>query len=166
MALGYDARHMSNNRQYEVQRNNHFEVIIPDMGDDFTLLVSRCNFPEIGVDVVELNYGNTKAKVAGIVNLGEGSLDIRDSIILDTEKKIHAWHKLVYDPDTGKMGWIDEYKKDCLVNQYGPDGTYVRSWILEGCWPSNVTYGEGDYSNADAKTITMTLQYDNARLQR
>ena len=45
MPLGFDARHMSNNRQYEVQRNNHFEVIIPGMGDDFTLLVSRCNFP-------------------------------------------------------------------------------------------------------------------------
>ena len=166
MAKAYDARHLSNNKSYEVQRNNHFELIIPKMGDDFTLVVSRCNFPEIGVDVVELNYGNTKAKVAGLVNLGEGSIDVRDSIIKDTEKKINAWQKQVYNPETGKMGWAHSYKRDCQVNQYAPDGTYVRSWVLEGAWPSNVTYGEGDYTNGDAKTITMTLQYDNAKLKR
>lgn len=166
MAKAYNANHLSNNKQYEIQRNNHFELIVPGMGDDFTLTVSRCSFPEISVTPTELNYGNSKVKVAGLVELGEGSLDVMDSIVKDTEKKIHDWQEQVYNSTTGKLGWAYQYKKDCQVNQYAPDGTYVRTWVLEGAWPSTVTYGEGDYTNGDAKKITMTLQYDNARLVR
>lgn len=166
MAKAYDARHLSNNKSYEVQRSNHFEVIIPGLGEDFTLLVSRCNLPEVNITPTELPYGNTKVKVAGLVEYGEGSLEVRDSIVKDTELKISKWQDQIYNKETGKMGWASDYKRDCKVNQYAPDGTYVRSWVLEGAWPSTVTYGEMDYTNGEAKPIAMTLQYDQAKIVR
>lgn len=166
MAKAFNADHLSNNKMYEVQRSNHFEVIIPGLGDDTTLLVSRCAFPEVNITPTELNYGNTKVKVAGLVEYGEGSLDIYDSIVKDTEKKLSEWQKKVYNPDTGKMGWASDYKKDCQVNQYAPDGTYVRTWILQGAWPSTLNFGEGDYTNGEGKKVAVTLQYDKAKLSR
>lgn len=166
MAKAFDARHLSNNKTYEIQGSNHFEVIIPGMGDEFTLCVSTCNLPEVTIAAVELNYGNSKVKVAGTVELGEGSITVKDAIVADIEKKISDWQNLVYNKETGKMGWAYQYKKDLQVNQYGPDGTYVRTWVLQGAWPTSVSYGEMDYSNGEKKNITMTIAYDNAKLKR
>ena len=166
MPKQFDARHLSNNKTYEIQGSNHFEVIIPGMGDSFTLCVSTCNLPEVTIGAVELNYGNSKVKVAGLVELGEGSLTVKDAIVADIEKKISDWQDQVYNKETGKMGWAYQYKKDLQVNQYGPDGTYVRTWVLQGAWPTSVSYGEMDYSNGEKKNITMTIAYDNAKLKR
>ena len=166
MAKAFDARHLSNNKTYEIQGSNHFEVIIPGMGDEFTLCISTCNLPEVTIAAVELNYGNSKVKVAGTVELGDGSLTVKDAIVADIEKKISDWQNLVYNKETGKMGWAYQYKKDLQVNQYGPDGTYVRTWVLQGAWPTSVSYGEMDYSSGEKKQITMTIAYDNAKLKR
>lgn len=161
MPKQFNANHLSTNRTYEVQRTNHFEVMIPDLGEEFTLSVSRCSLPEMTINAIEVAHGNSKVKVAGGVDMGEGSLDVRDSILPDIEKKLQDWQHKAYNPKTGKMGWVDEYKRDCSVIQYAPDGTYLRTWKMEGCWITGFTPGDMDYENPDKKMISLTLAYDN-----
>lgn len=162
MPIAFDARHLSNNKRYEVQRTNHFEVIIPGFGEDFTLAVTRCALPEITVGVTELPYGNSKVKVAGSVEYGDGSIDVYDFITADFEQTLLDWQAKVYNRETGQIGWAADYKMDLQVNQFGPDGSYVRTWVLEGAWPTTLSFGELDATNADAKKVSLTIAYDRA----
>lgn len=162
MARGLDARHMISNNSYEMQRTNNFEVVIDGLGDEFTLCVTRCALPEISIEPIELAYGNSKCKVAGVIDYADGSLDCRDAIIPDIEKRLYDWFQEVYNADTGAIGWKTTYGRDVIVNQYGPDGTYVRSWKLFGAWISSFNPGEMDATNPDAKIISLTITYDRA----
>ena len=81
---------------------------------------------------------------------------------LDIESQLLAWQASVYDPSTGKMGWVSDYKKDLTVTEYGPDGTCEREWTFIGAWPSAITYGELTGESSDVKQIQVTMSYDRA----
>jgi sugar lactone lactonase YvrE len=68
----------------------------------------------------------------------------------------------VYDAATDTIGWAADYKKTGIVYEFSPDGSVVRTWRLEGCWPSSVAFGEFSNDGADKKTITITVTYDKA----
>ena len=139
-----------------------YEIQIGGMSDDFTLLTQSCNLPDISTPVVELPFGNSKAKVAGQAEYADGSMSFMDAITIDIENQILAWQSQIYDPKTGKMGWVNDYKRDMTVTQYGPDGTFERTWKFEGAWPSQVTYGEMSGESSDKKVIQVTISYDRA----
>ena len=148
---------------WEVQRSNNFEISIADVGGrTLTLAVESGFLPSEENEIIELNYGNSKVKVAGIVSFQDGSLVLKDAIAQDIEKIIVDWRKLVYDPETDKIGFAVNYKKQARVIQYAPDGTMERTWKIIGAWPSNVEYGELNYTSSEKKTITVTLAYDKA----
>ena len=162
MAKSLDARFMSSNKSYEFQRANNFEVIIPSMGDEITLCVTRCTLPEMTLTPIEAAYGNSKVKMAGQLELADGSIDVRDAIVPDVEKQLCDWFCETYNPETGAIGWKADYGRDIQVNQYAPDGTYVRSWKLEGAWITTFSPGELDVTNPELKVISLTIAFDNA----
>ena len=161
MPISMGSRHLSS-KKYQPQMTNHFEVQIEGLGEDFTLTVSTCNLPEVSNPAVEIPFGNSKVKVAGQAEYSGGDIEVTDTIGADTENIINSWRLEVYDPETDKMGWAEDYKREAVVTQYGPDGTSERVWKLEGVWPETVSYGSLDYSSSDAKKISMTLAYDRA----
>ena len=163
----YGPMHMSNVKTYEVQRTNWFYVTIalkiPGVVDnDITLAVESITLPSVTNDPIELAYGNSKVKVAGQATFDDVSLVVKDFIEADIELALSKWRKQVYDPQTDLMGWAATYKKNASVTQYGPDGTKLRKWILEGVWPSNLDLGELNYDGGDKKIITMALAVDKA----
>ena len=162
MALSLDAKHLSSNRNYQPQLSNNFEIVIDGLGEEVTLAVSSGSLPEISNAVIEMHYFNGVAKVAGKTEYADGSIEIKDFITKDIEKKLNAWQKQVYNPDTGKMGYVDEYKRDASIIQYSPKGDMQRVWSLKGVWPTSISYGSLDYSSTEAKSITITLAYDLA----
>lgn len=159
----FNAMHLSTNRNYQVQETMWYEVIIGGTSEDLTFLTQSCSLPEIGNPAIEVGYGNSTAKIAGKREYGAGTFTFMDAMIADIEQQLVDWQNTIYDQDTGKMGWVDEYKRDIHVVQYGPDGTYERTWEFEGCWPSNIAYGEMSGETADKKSIVVTIEYDNAR---
>lgn len=158
----FDARHLSSNRNYQVQELQWYYIQIGDISDDLSLLVNTCSLPEISTPAVELPFGNSTAKVGGKIEYGDGSIAFMDAITIDVEKQLYDWHSQVVDPETGESGWVDEYKRDVLITQYGPHGENERIWHLEGAFPSSISYGEMSGESADKKTITVTLSYDRA----
>ena len=161
MARQFDARHLSSTKNTQVQMTNWYEILVPDMAD-LTIMVRNCTLPEISTPAVELPFGNSKAKVPGQVEFGDGSMTFMDAIKKDIEKQLVEWQSKVYDVKTGKMGWVDEFKKDITVTQYGPDGTCERVWTFEGAWPSQISYGEMSGESSDVKQIQVTMSYDRA----
>lgn len=154
--------HMSNTREYEMQRTNNFEVRIDGLGEDVTLCVESCPLPTISNDPIELGYGNSKVKVAGQASFDDIEIVVKDAIGYDTEMKLWNWRKKVYDPETDKIGWAADYKKQGIIYQYSPDGSIERNWKIIGCWPTNINPGEMNYDGSDKKTISMTLSIDKA----
>jgi len=166
----FDAMHMSNSRAYEVQRTNHFEVHIVNVGegDDIILSVQSSPLPTIGVDPIELPYGNTDVKVAGKLTLDDIDLEVKDFVGADIEYQIDEWQQQVFNVETGQLGYAADYKRTAYQYQYspgtaGPDIT--RTWVLEGVFPSSVSYGDMSYDGGDSKMISMTLSVDKAYRQ-
>lgn len=154
---------------FEVQRTNNFEIQIENVSKSriLTLSVVSGFLPNESNEVISLNYGNTQITVAGAARPNNsGSLVVRDLVQEDVEKMIDEWRASVYNKDTDAIGFAFDYKKNAKVTQSAPDGTLLRVWDLEGVWPSSVDYGSISYESAGAKTISITLQYDKARINR
>lgn len=158
----FNAKHLGNSKRYQVQETCWYEIVIGGLSQDLTFLTQSCSLPEVSNPAIEVGFGNSTAKVAGKREYGAGNFVFMDAMVADIEKQLVEWQNTVYDQNTGKMGWCTDYKHDITITQYGPDGTCERSWRLEGCWPSNVSYGEMSGESADKKTITVTMEYDSA----
>lgn len=173
------AYHMIGQDDYEPQRNNNFEVHIYGLNNlktvdtkmnvpqdiaEQSLTLSAVSVGQIStnVGILTVPYGNTKVKYAGLPEISDSDIVYNDYIGKSTERVIAAWHSLVFDPKTEKIGLASSYKKRALLIETAPDGTRARAWELQGCWPSNVQYGAYDYNGGATRQITMTLTYDVA----
>ena len=171
------AYHMIGDDSYEPQRNNNFEIHIYGLSnlvyvdaqtgptedeaqDCLTLSAVSVGALNQEVGVIEVPYGNTKTKFAGLPSVGNSDIVYTDYIGKNTERIINAWHALVFNPNTEKIGRASEYKKPALLIETAPDGSNSRVWNLKGCWPSSVNYGAYDYNGGAVRQITMTLTYD------
>ena len=154
---------------WEIQRNNNFEISIEGVGEKgrlLTLAVVSGSLPSESNNPITVQYGNTNIKVAGTYDIQAGTLVVRDIIQKDVERMIDQWRSTVYNKDTDQVGFAANYKKQARITQFAPDGTYERVWKIDGVWPSSVSYGEVGQENNALKTISITLEYDKARLVR
>lgn len=174
------AYHMIGDDSYEPQRNNNFEIHIYELnnlvyvdGSNNNNPINQTNAQEcltlsavsVGalnqeVSIIEVPYGNTKVKYAGLPSVGNSDIVYNDYIGKDTERIINAWHGLVFNPETEKIGRASEYKKPAILIETAPDGSSSRVWQLRGCFPSTVNYGDYDYNGGAVRQIRMTLTYD------
>lgn len=161
----FDARHLSSQKEYQVQLSNWWEIQIDGISESLVVLANTFNLPERSNPAIEVAFGNSKAKIAGQAEFADGSLTIMDAIVKDTQRELEKWQNTIYDPTTGKMGWVNEYKRDMIVTLHGPDGTYLRSWKYEGVWPNSISYGELSMESSDKVQVTLTLSYDRAYRQ-
>jgi hypothetical protein len=151
-----------NQRLYQVQRKNHFEVTFDGTMVDpgLSLMVTSFSLPKETTDTFKANYFNDSVNLTGKTNFETGNLVIKDAINYDTEKQFQRWRLRVYNPKTGKVGYAEDFKCNAVVKEYSPSGDIVREWTLIGCFPSSVDYGDVTYEDAGEKTITATIMYD------
>jgi len=155
------ASHFATDVNYEIQRTNHFEVIIPDL-NYIHLLVEDVKIPSININTIDLKQGNDTVKVASDPSFDSGDLVIKDAIGVDAERELEQWFHMVYDPHTGEMGLAADYKKTVRLVQWSPDHSVRRAWKCYGVFPT--TFDPGGLSNTspDKKTLSMTLSVDRA----
>lgn len=158
-----------NTREYQIQRKNHFEIqfentseSIVDLDPDLTYLVSSWTLPKDETESFDAPYFNQRIKLPGLTSYSDGTLVIKDSVEKDTEKFFQDWRKLVYDPETGRAGYVATFKVDAIVTEFSPDGKKSREWKLVGCWPSAIDYGDLDMADGGEKSINVTFKYDYA----
>lgn len=175
------AYHMIGDDDYEPQRTNNFELHVYlgtnanlktiDSGakidtslaqDCLTLSVQSAGQIATDVGIIEVPYGNTKVKFAGLPNISSTDIVFSDYLGKATERVIAAWHGKVFNPKTQIIGKASDYKKTAVLIETAPDGSSGRAWQLKGLWPSHVQYGAYDYSNANVRQITVTFSYDIA----
>ena len=152
------------NKQFQLQRKNHFEVQFNSkfIDPEFRFMLVSFPLPKETTETSDINYFNQTVKVAGRTSFAETTMVLRDAIEYDTEMKFLDWRKKVYDPETGIMGLASEYKCDAWVYEYTPNKEMLRRWKIIGCFPSGIDYGELTYDDGGEKQLSVTLTYDYA----
>jgi hypothetical protein len=144
---------------YNVHLQNWFEVSVEGY-PNLIFAAQSIPLPTEGNETVEVHYANSKVYQAGKATFEAGSFTFMDVLGLKTCNDLADWRKKVYDPDSGRIGWVTDYKKSITVTLYGPDGVAVSKWKLHGAWPSNVNWGQLDYNSSDKRSVEVTLTYD------
>jgi hypothetical protein len=175
--------HLANNPTlFEVQRNNNFEFIVTDLAgltgvgptgkvianaqELLRLSVTKAFIPHFQQEVVNVKRGNSTLKYAGVPTFEGGTVEFNDFVGADTKAILMAWQNLTYNVNTELVGSVHtkNYKRDCYLIEYTPDYTKVRTWVLHGCWISQLSEGEYSAEDGQKHSISATVQYDWAEI--
>jgi hypothetical protein len=187
MAEQIGTYHLANNPSlFEVQRNNNFEFVVTDLDgiqragstgaesnafignaqEMLRLSVTKAFIPHFQQEVVAVKRGNSTMKYAGVPTFEGGTVEFNDFVGADTKSILMAWQNLTYDIKTEKVGSVmtKNYKKDCYLIEYTPDYRKIRTWVLHGCWISQLSEGEYSAEDGQKHSISATVQYDWAEI--
>lgn len=157
------------NVQYQLQegsgatgeplRVNQWEVDIPFISE-LPLFANNAKLPEESVSQLTIRHFNGLAKVAGQVEVSDGSITIRDVVSPDMYARAMAWWKLVHDSEAGTIGFASEYKKRGYAYRYDSRGILVRTFELINLWPTSMPHGDFNYDSSDGVMLELPLACD------
>ena len=106
-------------------------------------------------DVITVHYGNGVIKFPNKVDYGDVDLTLNCYCEPNTLDGLRAWRKLVYDPETEKMGLPSQYMKLAYIIRYDGQGNRARDVIkLPGVWIKGLENGAGNQSGDIVKVRT------------
>lgn len=168
------AGHFANQAAFEVQRTNHFEVVIhldelEKLGIDSKgiehIRMSTKSFtqPKVSAEQLELRHGNDIVKVAKSPTWDDLTLTVYDTIGVDQVNLLQQWFNMIFNPKTKLMGLAKDYKCTATLYMYSPDGDSMkRQWNLQGVWPKS--FGQGNEfsfdGTGDGQTVSLELSVD------
>lgn len=158
---------------FEVQRTNHFEVVIDlerlkleevdsaTASEHIRLSVKDISSPGISAEPINLKHGNDTVKVAAAPQFDDLDITLYDTIGRDQINLLQAWFNKVFDRRNKLMGMVSSYKTSGTLYMYSPDCSVIRAWTLEGIWPKTIKMaGNFSFDSAEAMTITLSLSVD------
>jgi hypothetical protein len=153
---------------FEPQRTNNFTIRFAPPArvggaravDVFALSLSQIPFPSMSTTPLEVHFGNEVRKVTGKWTFSNETLQVKDYVDAETSRIVSAWVNLVYDPESGRIGYAHEYKVNGEMLFFGPDGNKRRAWRLVGMWPTSVKYGEGNMGASNHNQIEIIFAVD------
>lgn len=152
----YDAQHYG--------RTYMFKLTIPKVAN-VELAVASVSGLNYQLGVLTTNWKNEPAKMAlRPESVGEISLVVHDNVEKQVAENLWKWFKEVYDPATRNLGYPSTYKCDGELEQLTTKGEHIRTWQLQGIWPSGFDMGEFSYEGDEIVSVTVTLQVDRVVL--
>jgi hypothetical protein len=150
---------------FEPARTNlgYIEIFGIGPADSIILSCQTNGLPNLSNEEIEMPFGNDRSWIAGKRSNEAISVTFIDYIDTDIVGILSAWQRLVYNPDTGQLGFARNYKKSALISQLQPDGNVLREWELNGVWPQAINFGTLDQSGNDRVSVEVTLRADQIR---
>lgn len=135
-----------------------------DISDALTLDTNTCERPKIDYSIQPVHGYNSIAYYAGKHEWQPITCVVRDSI--DNEVITLTSHQLQMQLDHfNQIGFASavDYKFCMEIESLdGSDDGTLDKWHLEGCFLSNISDSDLDFSASEPLTISMTVRYDNA----
>ena len=176
------AYHLANNPElYEPQRKNNFELQVTGLedlaniyntefdtakiqnaADIIRFSLAKGFVPSFAQSPIEIAYGNNKIKFAGKPEWQNGDIQLNDYIGAHTKEVMLAWQRLSYNPKTQKVGRAKDYKKTAYLVEYAPDGEIVRTWLIKGCWLTDLKFDDYSADESGKQQMTASIAYDYA----
>jgi hypothetical protein len=170
------ASHFANDANYEVQRSNHFEIVIDlesigiGTGNNYQEAIRLCctsaSIPQIQIQAQPLRHGNETINVAGSPVWNEVSISVYDVIGKNMASLLQDWFWRVFDPNKHTMGLVVSYKTTATLYEYSPDASVIRAWTVFGVFPTRLEFGNlQSSSSGEPISVTMSLAVDKAILK-
>ena len=154
--------------RFEPSRVYNYSLVIPGLGDGTELIrlsVESVSGFNTNNAVIDMRYQNESRKVAGSAHVGNISIVVRDFVDVRTGAILAEWRKQVHDPETGEIGFANEYKRNASLIMNDPKGGDVRQILLKGIWPSSFNTPEFTYNSTTGTVkISMNIIVDMYRL--
>ena len=150
--------------QYEPKRKNRFIITFPSSLGINSWYVESTSRPKVEIKEVEIPFLNTSTYVAGRFEWNEIKMTFRDPIGPSASQALMEWFRLHAESVTGRMGYAAGYKKDIDLEMLDPTGVVVEKWLLEGCFLTDLNFGDLDYSRDDLANIACSLRMDRCIL--
>ena len=167
VSAGWIANADNNKRSYEPQRKNQFrlEVSLPGSSQSEEILARSArviSWPEFNISVIPVEFVNEIRHVAGRHEQAPIEITLLDFIGQDsTESVLWNWITKVYNPETGEMGYANEYTAPVGdLQKLDPHGIVHSTWRLVNVWPFKWKTGEGDMGAAEKSLTSVTFQCD------
>ena len=145
----------------EPKRQNRWTMSFEGIEAFFLKTSSR---PQLAYEDTVVDYINSKFYFAGKATWEPITVTLLDAINPSSAQKVMEWLRLVYESNTGFMGYKDFYAKDFSLKMLGPVGEIVEEWQIVKAWPMSVNFGELDYAVSDLVNISVTFRFDRAEL--
>jgi len=146
-----------------------FRVVWKNFGEnnglrEMTANVMTCTRPKVTYDEVKLDSYNSVAWIQGKHSFEAIEIELRDDITNSVISSVGAQvqKQMNHFEQTSAVAGIN-YKFAMEIHSLdGTDNEQLESWDLDGCFLTNVSYGDGDYASGDPQTVKLTIRYDNA----
>lgn len=161
------------NGQLQPKLSYRFRVIFKGFGEDkftreLTQQVISSGKPSIEYKVVDLHGYNSTAYVVGKHTWKEFDIKVRDDITNAVQSAVGAQiQKQVNHYEQTSAVAASNVKFSMEIHYLdGTNGDELSAWEVDGCFLSNVEFGESKYSESEPNEISMKIRYDNATLVR
>jgi hypothetical protein len=145
---------------YEPKRKNRFIVRFDSSLGINEWYVTSTSRPSAKIKDVEIPFLNTSTYVAGRFTWDAIKVQFKDPIGPSASQALMEWFRLHAESVTGRMGYAAGYKKNVILEMLDPTGVVVEKWILEGCFITDLNFGDLNYSQDELATIDCTLRMD------
>ena len=145
---------------FEPKRKNRFILRFPSSLGINEWYVTSTSRPKAKINTTEIPFLNTSTYVAGRFSWEEITVQFKDPIGPSASQALMEWFRLHAESVTGRMGYAAGYKKDVELEMLDPTGVVVEKWILQGCFLSNLNFGDLNYSQDELATIDAGLRMD------
>lgn len=146
-----------------------FRIVWQNFGEnnglrEMTAQVMTVTRPKITYEEIKLDSYNSVAWIQGKHTFDPVEVVLRDDITNAVISSVGAQiqKQMNHFEQTSAVAGIN-YKFAMEIHSLdGTNNDQLESWVLDGCFIQNATYGEGDYSLGDPQTVTLTIRFDNA----
>lgn len=156
-----------NDGAYEPQRGFHWILTVHPLKGEFNWSQLQLSLrsgvaPNISNEETEIPFFNSKVYVAGKVAYEAASFSFTDYVDPDIAGELYKWRRLVYDPETHKMGMARDYKFDADLSLFAPnlDDKLSRVWKIQGMWPTSTNFGSLAFDGNEPVQIEVNFRYD------
>jgi len=147
---------------YEPKRKNQWIISIDGI-DSFTAVSTKR--PSFTTEEHVIDYMNAKRYVAGKRTYETIELTLKDPITPSAMQKVMEWNNLIYQPETGRMGYTSFYMKEIVLKLVDPMGVVIEKWVIHNAWITSNDFGELNYTTGEPLEIRITIRFDWATLE-
>jgi len=90
--------------------------------------IKKTDRPKLAQEKKTIDYINVQRYYKGKSVWNDISLELYDPIAPSGAQAVMEWVRLHHESVTGRDGYLDFYKKDCIISVLGPVGDKVEEW--------------------------------------
>ena len=126
-------------------------------------LVKAASIPASTIGTIPIPFRGRDLKVAGDRSFADWSITVINDDTQVIRKAFEEWSEMIQNHNYScGMNDIKKYFSDATVRQYDRDGSQLRAYKMNGCWPVEVGDIALDFGTKDTieeYTVTFSYQY-------